>query len=132
MTPRLGLFVFIVLVAVMLSVVCYAQDPDIYLAEYYRDMTSIIEQNMDNPDKCVEEVKDFFQDLDKEEYARNWVASMNKDLSEESFEESMESEPNKSMMEYNNVMASFMQKHPEHGGEIIEFSVRFMSELRSE
>ncbi|MDP8230434.1 MAG: hypothetical protein P9L93_04940 [Candidatus Gorgyraea atricola] len=131
MVKRLGVFVFIVLVASMLSMLCYAEDPGIYVAEHYRYLTEIIEWNMGDPNKCVEKAKRFFESIDKEEYARNWEASMNKFLGEEPSEESMESEPDKSMMEYNNAIARFMQKYPDHGRKILELSIDIMGESKA-
>jgi len=123
----------------ILSVLSYnalAEDAKIFMERFYAELTDIIERNMNNPERCVAEVKRFYEDnQDKlsqfmEEAKRisasegTSVEEQAKSITKEEVEQMMQrpetNELLKIMSRFNQVITRFSSNYPQQALEIME------------
>lgn len=120
----------------LLSCNVLAEDAKTFMEGFYAELADIIERNMNDPDKCVTEVKRFYEDNQSklsqfmeeakiiaasegtsiEEQAR----SMTKEEVEEMMQQTGTNRLFQIMSRFNQVMALFSRNYPQQALEIME------------
>jgi hypothetical protein len=144
----------------MLTSISQAEDIDAIMDSFYNGLADIIERNMDNPDRCLEEVDYYYKEnqeiVDKvsktlKRYMAEATALMEESLvhedtigdymadgqldvhKKEAIERSMapvEPKASPGMNRYTAALEAFTMKHPHHGLKITMKAVEFLPNIK--
>jgi len=116
------------LMVVFFGCISQAEDLDAVIDKFYAGLADIIEQNMDNPETCIEEVEFYYSDnkkitkqikeaLKRANPAIEKYESMSKEELEsilEQQEANLEKQLSSGLTRYNQALQDFSTEHPDH------------------